>query len=572
MKICPQCHRIYTDETLNFCLDDGEWLIEADEPATAILLEPRAVALQGTESPTRYQIHTTDKTAVFPADRAAVPKTSFVRKRSFWLVVIVTAILIIGSVFGYRYFRQTSSDQINSIAVMPFVNESGNPELEYLSDGMTETLISKLSKVPNLNVKARASVFRYKGKEADPRMVGNDLGVQTILNGRVAQTGDQLSMTIELIDTATETVLWSEQYTRKSSELLSLQSDVARDVSGRLRNKLSGSDEQNLARNYTSNPVAYELYLKGRYHWNRRTVEDDLTALDYFQKAVTADPNFALAYVGISDARLMLGIPDAMAGSVSPADTLPAARAAADRAIGLDPTLAEAYASRAHVKFKERDWEGAETDFKKSIEINPNYSYARLFYSVFLAFNGRAEEAIAQSNRSVELDPFSIPINANLAFVLVMARRPDEAITAGKRAVELDGAIPLGHQRLGQAYEEKGVLSDAISEFQTAVTQSNRVQLAVSSLAHAYAVSGQVSEAKKLLAELEGRAKKEYISSYMLATVYVGLGEKQRAFELLDQAYNEQSIDLLQAKVDPKLDPLRDDPRFKELLKKIAFP
>lgn len=574
MKQCPQCSRIYTDASLNFCLDDGEWLVADEEPATAILSEPGTAATgsQGSESPTRYQIRTTDKTAVFPAESTVASQTSFVRKRGFWVTAGVVALLAVGGVFGYRYFTQASSDQINSIAVMPFVNESGNPDLEYLSDGMTETLISKLSKVPSLNVKARASVFRYKGKEADPRTVGKDLGVQAILNGRLAQTGDQLSMTVELIDTATENVLWSEQYTRKSSELLSLQSDVAHDISGRLRNKLSGADEQNLARNYTANPVAYDLYLKGRYHWNRRTVDDDRTSLEYFKQAAAADPGFALAFVGISDATLMLGIPDAMAGAVSPADTIPAARAAAEKAIAIDPNLAEAYASRAHVRFKERDWVGSEADFKRSIEINPNYSYARLFYSVFLAFTGRGDEAIDQSKHSVDLDPYSIPINANLSFVYFLTRHPDEAIAAGKHAIGYDSSIPLAHQRLGQAYEEKGMLPEAIFEFQTAIKESGRVQLAIASLAHAYAVSGNKIEAQKLLTELEDRSNKEYVSPYLLATVYVGLGEKQHAFELLERAYADQSIDLLMAKADPKLDPLRDDPRFQDLVKKLAFP
>ena len=571
MKTCPQCHRTYTDETLNFCLDDGEWLLNGavtDEPSTAILHE----SVPPSEAATKAQIHTTAAQPLQSTEEVAERKSPYwIRTAKPLIALGVAIVVIIGGFFGYRQFA-SGAKQIESIAVMPFVNDSGNPDLEYLSDGMTETLISKLSKVPNLNVKARASVFRYKGKEADPRAVGKDLGVQAILNGRLAQTGDQLSVTVELIDTATENVLWSEQYTRKSSELLSLQSDVAHDVSGRLGNKLTGADEQNLARNYTANPVAYDLYLKGRYHWNRRTVDDDRTSLEYFKQAAAADPGFALAYVGISDATLMLGIPDAMAGAVSPADTIPAARAAAEKAIAIDPNLAEAYASRAHVRFKERDWAGSEADFKRSLEINPSYSYARLFYSVFLAFTGRGDEAIDQSKRSVELDPYSIPINANLSFVYFLTRHPDEAIDAGKHAIGYDSSIPLAHQRLGQAYEEKGMLPEAISEFQTAVNESGRVQLAIASLAHAYAVSGNKIEARKLLTELEDRSKKEYVSPYLLATVYVGLGEKQRAFELLEKAYAEQSIDLVMAKADPKLDPIRDDPQFQDLMKKLAFP
>jgi tetratricopeptide (TPR) repeat protein len=356
------------------------------------------------------------------------------------------------------------------------------------------------------------------------------------------------------------------------SDLLATQRQIAAEIAQKLRLKISGDNEKGLTRHYTENNDAYQLYLKGRFYWNRRTVEDDLKSLEYFNKAVEADPKFALAYVGLSDARLMLGIPDALAGSVSPAETLGPARAAVERALELDPTLAEAYASRGHVRWKQLDWTGAESDFKRSIELNPNYSYSHLFYSLFLAFNGRTEEGLNEARRSVELDPFSVPINSNLAVVYYLARRPDDAIEAGRRAVELDSGIPIGHQRLGWAYEQKGMFPEAIAEFQAAVNHSNRVPIAVASLAHAYALSGNKTDAKRLLAELEEKSKKQFISPYLLAIIQVGLDQKQRAIELLEEAYTVNSIDLVQAKVDPKLDPLRDDPRFMGLMKKIGFP
>jgi TolB-like protein/tetratricopeptide (TPR) repeat protein len=570
MKRCPECRRDYYDDSLSFCLDDGERLLDGpslDEPGTALFHSPDLPS----ESPTRAQIHATDQTAILPtgANLPQASKTTLAGAK-VTIPVVLIFVLAVGGFFGYRYLG--SGKQIASIAVMPFVNESGDPDLEYLSDGTTETLISKLSKIPNLNVKARTSVFRYKGKEADPREVGKDLGVQAILNGRVIERGDQLTVTVELIDTLTENVIWSEQYLRKPSDLLSLQTDIARDVSGRLRNKLTGTDEKNLAQNYTADPLAYDLYLKGRYHWNRRTVDDDRTSLEYFKKAVAVDSNFALAYVGISDATLMLGIPDAMSGAVAPGEILPAARAAAERAIELDPMVAEAYASRGHVRWKQRDWAGAETDFRRSIELNPNYSYARLFYSLFLTFNGRTEEGLNESKRSAELDPYSIPINANLAMVYSLAGRPDDAIATGRRAVEFDSAIPIAHQRLGVAYEQKGMFPEAIAEFQTAVGQSNRVPLAVASLAHAYALSGKRDEAKKLLAELEAKSKDQFVSPYLLAIIHVGFGENQRALELLEEANRVNSLDLLQVKVEPRLNPLHEEPRFKELVNKIGFP
>ena len=483
-------------------------------------------------------------------------------------ILLVTAL----GVGSYLIYGRGTTKQINSIAVMPFVNESGNPDLEYLSDGMTETLITKLTKVPNLSVKARGSAFRYKGKEADPRTVGNELGVQAILNGRVAQRGDQLSMTVELIDTQTENVLWSEQYLRKSSDLLSLQSEIARDALSQLHARLTGDDEQKLARNYTANPAAHELYLKGRFHWNRRTVQDVTKSLGFFQQAVDTDPNYALAYVGLSDANLMLGIIDAMAGSSSPADTIPPARAAAERALAIDPNLAEAYASRGHVRWKDRDWAGAEADFKRSIEINPNYPSAHLFYALFLTFNGRFEEGISEGKRSVELDPYSVPIMSGLAMIYHFAGHTDEALATAKRSVEIDPSVPVAHQRLGSIYLHNGRYPEAIASLQKAVDLGNRGQLAVGSLAHAYAMSGNKSGALKLLVELERASKDQYVSHYLLATVYIVLDDKQRALELLEKAYTERSIDLLQVKVDPKCDPLREEPRFQEVIRKVNFP
>jgi serine/threonine-protein kinase len=500
------------------------------------------------------------------------PTTITPGSRRSVLIIGLTVLLLAVATAGYWFFGNRGAGQINSIAVMPFVNASGNADVEYLSDGMTETLISSLSQVPNLAVKSRSTVFHYKGKETSAKKIGEELNVQAVLLGRVVERGEELNLNLELVNTQTQNVIWTGQYNRKHADLVTLQSEIARDVSQKLERKLSGVAEDKLAKKYSANPDAYELYLKGRYHWNRRTVEDDLKGLDYFEKAVKTDPKFALAYVGISDAHIVLGIADAMAGAMSPAATLPPARAAAEKAIELDPDLAEAYASRGHVRWKERDWSGAESDFKRSIQLNPNYSYAHLFYSIFLAFNGRFAEGLIESKRSVELDPYSIPTVANMAYVNYFARRTDEAIASGRRAVAFDNTIPIARQRLGMAYEQKGMLPEAIAEFQAAVIQSNRVQLALTSLAHAYALSGNEGEARKILAELEERSKQQFVSSYLLATVHVALGEKRRALELLEDAYKQNSIDMVQAKTDPKLDPLRDEPRFQELLKKIGFP
>src|SRR5215213_775721 len=509
-------------------------------------------------------VETSDRSQSNSASGHTKTKLNWILASSLILVILA------GAFVGARYF--TSNKQIHSIAVMPFVNASGATDVEYLSDGMTETLISALSQIPKLSVKSRSTVFYYKGKETTPKRIGEELNVQAVLLGRVVQQGEDLKLSLELVNTETQNVIWSEQYSRKRTELLNLQSQMAHDISEKLQTKLSGTEQPDLEKKYTSSPEAYELYLKGRYHWNRRTVEDDLKSLDYFQKAVKVDPKFALAYVGVSNAQIMLGIPDAMAGTVSPSTILPAARTAAEKAIEIDPTLADAYAARGHVRWKELDWYGAESDFKRSIELNSNYSYVHLFYSVFLTYNGRIEEGLTESRRAAELDAYSIPIIANSCYIYALARRYDEAIVLGRRAIEFDDTIPIAHQRLGVAYEGKGMVPEAIAEYKAAVDKSDRVQLAVASLARAYAKSGNQFEARKLLTELEERSSRDFISPYLRATVYVALNEKQRAIELLEEAYAEHSIDIVQAKIDPNLDPLRSEQRFQALVKKLGFP
>ncbi|HEX8847745.1 MAG TPA: protein kinase [Pyrinomonadaceae bacterium] len=493
-------------------------------------------------------------------------------KRLRVLLLLAALIVVIIAIAGYFYFSRENNTIIQSITVMPFVNASGNPDVEYLSDGMTETLISNLSQLPNLNVKARSSVFRYKGKETDAKTIGRELNVQAILNGRVVQRGDQLTLSLELIDAQTENVIWSEQYNRKQADLVSLQNEIARDVSNKLRVKLSGADEQKLTKKYTENTEAYKLYLQGRFYWNKRTPQDIRTSAAYFQQAITVDPNYALAYVGISDSYLLLGIPDAMTDMLSPQESLPQARAAADRALEIDGSLAEAYASRAHVRWKERDWTGAEEDFKRSIGLNPNYANARLFYGLYLSSASRHEEALRELRQAQEIDPLSFPINAGVGFALYFARRYDEAIEQYKKTLEMDSTFALVRQRLGLAYAQKGAHREAVAELQQAMNYSNRAPLAVASLGYVYAVSGNKGEAQKMLSELKDLSERRYISTYSVAMIYVGLGEKEQALQWLARGYEERNIELAWIKVEPRLDPLRDDPRFQELLRKIGSP
>ena len=487
-------------------------------------------------------------------------------------VALIVLLATIGLGYSFVTKRGTNTKQIESIAVMPFVNESGNADVEYLSDGMTETLIGSLSQLPNLNVKARSLVFRYKSKDIDPRTIGKELNVQALLNGRVVQRDDDLTLYLELVDAQTGDRIWGDQYNRKQTALVSLQTEIALDVSQKLRTRLSGSDELKLTKKYTENGEAYQLYLKGRFFVNRRTSESLQKAIEYFNQAIAIDPNYALGYAGLADSYLLLGLPDAITGALSPQDSLPKARAAAEKALQIDNSVGEVYFSLGQVKSKEHDWAGAESDFHRGIKLSPNYPIGRLYYAVYLTSLGRQDEAVKEIRRAQELDPLSLPINGSVVYVLYFGRQYDAAIAAGKKTLEMDAAFPLTHQRLGLAYVQKKMYREAIVEFQQAANNSNRAPLAIVSLGYAYAVSGNKVEAHRVLAELKDLSQRRYVSPYSMATIYVGLGEKEQAFQWLQKANDERNTELVFLKVDPRLDPLRDDPRFHELVKGVGIP
>src|SRR5215813_8522402 len=352
------------------------------------------------------------------------------------------------------YFRgRTSNIAIKSIAVMPFVNEGGKQELEYLSDGMTDTLISSLSQLPNLAVKARSSVFRYKGKETSPQTVAKDLKVQAILNGRVVQHGDQLTLSLELIYAQTENVIWSEQYIRKQTDLVSLQSEIARDVSGKLKTKLSGADEQKLSKNYAVNPEAYQLYLKGRYFWNKRTGDATNKAIEYYQQAIEKDPGYAMAYVGLAESYITAegGLAE-RAVKVKPA---------AQKALELDPTLGEPHAALANIRNTyDLDYPAAEQEFKQAIELNPKYATAYHWYGEFLAMQGKFDESFAIYKKALELEPYSLAISTDLGIAFFEARQLERSIEHFKKIEEMDPSYVRTHFYLARVYEEKGMFPE----------------------------------------------------------------------------------------------------------------
>jgi len=481
------------------------------------------------------------------------------------IAVIVMAVLA----FGYWYSRGPNTKQIESIAVMPFINDGGNADLDYLSDGMTETLIGKLSELPNLNVKARASVFHYKDKAADPQTIGRELSVQAVLNGRVVSRGNDIILFLELVDAATGNRLWGAQYDRKQADLVAMQNDIALDVSQKLKTRLSGADELKLAKRHTSDPEAYQLYLKGRYHLNQLTDDGFYKGHDYFQQAIDKDPNFALAYVGLADSYNMLGGWNAIA----PNEGFPKSRAAALKALEIDENLAEAHQALGTVKFfYDWDWLGAEREFKRAIEINPSYSDAHQLYSYYLSAMRRFDESRAEMKRAQELDPLSLVKVAGIGEQLYFQRQYDAAIEQYRKALEMDPNSGFPHWAIGNVFAQKGDYAEAINEYRKSIPLSGDSPDEPASLAVVYARSGQTKEARRILNELTHGSPTRFVSPTTIAFIHVGLGEKDEAFALMDRAVSERDTLLTLLNVEPIFDPLRNDPRFADLVKRVGLP
>jgi TolB-like protein/Flp pilus assembly protein TadD len=567
MKRCPECRRDYYDDTLLYCLDDGKALLEgpasADEPAKAIL---HSTAVPG-EAPTRAQINTTNKTAILPDVSYKSPTQNPSRKNS--LIAGVLGILLVTAlgISSYLYYGRGSTKQIESIAVMPFVNESGNADVEYLSDGMTETLIKSLSDLPNLNVKPRSSVFRYKGKDTDMKTIGKELNVEAILSGRVIQRGEQLTLSLELIDVQNDKVIWSEQYQRKQSDLVSLQSEIAKDVSTKLQLKLSGADEAKVTKTSTANPEAYQAYLKGRYYWNRRTGENIRKAIEQFKSAVEKDPNYAIAYVGLADSYSIA--PEFLQMPFE--EALPRAKAYATKALELDDSLGEAYATLGRVNQFLWNWAESEKAYKRAIELNPNYATARHWYSRLLVDLGRRDEALAEIKRANEIDPLSLVIIANIAQRYREMGDYQSAIDQCNKMIELDPNFWGAYWILGWSYLKLGRKTEAIANFEKAVELSNRGSTTLAFLGYGHAVTGKRTEANAIAKELEERYAEKKSHGFYVAVVYAGLSDKDKAFEWLERDFQNKG-DLGDIKIVFPIESLRDDPRFKDLLKRMGLP
>lgn len=504
-----------------------------------------------------------------------LPATQIISRKGHllrWLVrhkpaLAGVAVILLAFVGGRVYFIGHSK-AIESIAVLPFVNVSGNPNAEYLSDGITESLINSLSELPHLKVMSRTSVFRYKGRETDAQAAGSELKVQAVLMGRVVQHGDELSISIELVDTRDNSHLWGEHYNRKLSDILVVQGEISQKISAKLRLKLEGEEEKLLTKRHTENTEAYQLYLMGRYYWNKRTPESLKKGIEYFQQAIDLDPKYALAYAGLADSYSLLGD----YGALPPREVYPKAEAAAARALRIDDQLAEAHTSLAHARLFEWDWSGAEREYKRAIELKPNYATAHQWYANSLIAVGRFTEALTETKRAMEIDPLSLIINEVAGRHLYLAGQYEEAIEQQHQTLELDSNFIPAHAALGMAYVQKAMYEQAIAEFQKAIDLSGGNPDYIAELGHAYAASGERIKAQKVLDELKVLSKRRYVSPYSIARVCASLGEKDQAFAWLRKAYAEGNSELIFVKVEPVFKVIRSDWRFAELLKLVGLP
>jgi TolB-like protein/pimeloyl-ACP methyl ester carboxylesterase/Tfp pilus assembly protein PilF/predicted Ser/Thr protein kinase len=464
--------------------------------------------------------------------------------------------------------KRTARSSIKSLAILPFTNSSADPNMEYLSDGLTESIINALSQLPKLKVMARSSVFRYKGREVDPQEAGNELQVHAVLTGRVQQFGEKLIVAAELVDASDGSQLWGEQYRRMMADIFALQEEISQQISGTLQLKLSGAERKRLGKRYTENTKAYELYLKGRYFWNQRTAASLFKGIDYFEQAIKIDPLYALAHAGLADCYVKLG--DTGVTAISPAEAFARGRAAATRALEIDDSLAEIHASLGHLHMHLLQWGEAENDFKRAIRLNPNYATAHHWYAYYKVFHRRFDEALAEIETARRLDPLSAAIDQSVGEFLYFAHRYDEAIERLQKTLELDPNHFDTRIYLARAYNQKRMFREAEEQF-TKVEQIGEIIENVAALGHTYALAGRKDAAKEVLGRLDQLVKERYVSPYEFASIHVALGQTDEALSLLEKGYDQRVEWMIFANVDPRLDPLRPLPAFQELLQRLGF-
>jgi TolB-like protein/Flp pilus assembly protein TadD len=487
--------------------------------------------------------------------------------------------------------KQTADNRnrfVASLAILPLANLSVDPDMEYFGDGITENIINGLSQVPRLRVIARTSAFRYKGREISIQEVARELNVETVVTGRIIMHGDTLNVQIEFTHVVDESQFWGKQYDLKITGILEAQQEISQEVLAQLRLKLELPSEEHkqLIRRPTNDVEAYQLYLKGCYYQNKLTEEGLRKGVEYFQAAIAKAPNFALAYTGLADCYALGGLPldpdsalayaelvDCYALVTSaPREAMSKAKAAALMALEIDDKLAEAHASLGFIRYRlDWDWLAAEREYRRAIELSPNCPKVHYWLSMCLRTMGRLDEALAEAKLAHEIDPFMHIVKVELGRIFYFARYYDQAIEYYRDVLELEPNFLPAHFRLGQAYTQKGMYEEAIAEFQRAIPLIGDDPEAIAALAHVYALSGRTDEARAVLTQLRALSLQRYVSSYDLAIIYVGLDDKDKALEWLQNAYADRSVWLIGIKVEPMLDSLRPDPRFAELMRRIGF-
>ena len=498
-----------------------------------------------------------------PATVASTPSQApappLLTRRNILLFAI--ALLAVAAGLWYFLFRERPLD---SLAVLPFANVGGDQGTEYLSDGITESIINNLSQLPQLSVRSFSAVAHFR-KDADPQSAGHDLKVRAVITGRLVRRGDDFTVSTELVDVRGNRQIWGSQYSGRMADILSTQEQISREISDRLRLQMTGADKQRVTRRQTVDPVAYQLYLQGRYQWNKRTLDGLQQSIDFFQQAIQKDPQYALAFAGQADAYALLAD-----FNVLPArEVLPKVQNAARQALKLDDSLAEAHTSLAWALFHDLDWAGAEKEFKRAIVLNSGYPTAHFWYGELLMTQGSSDRALSEMTRARELDSLSPVLNLALGYRLYYARQYPQAIEQCQKVLGMDPNFIPAHVYLGRAYQQKPALTEAIAEYQKALALSEGDTNELAALGQAYAVSHQEAEARKILDELKSRSQQTYVQPMWIAVIHIALGEKDQAFDWMQKAYDDRSTWLVYLKVDPFFDPVRNDPRFTDLLRRV---
>jgi len=505
---------------------------------------------------------------VIPRRKSSVKRISKIKWRNYILYAGAAAVLILLIVIGISLFKG-GHEAIESIAVLPLKNLSGDPEQEYFADGMTEALISNLTQLGALQrVISSTSVMQYKGARKPLPVIARELNVDAIIEGSIMRSGQRVRITAQLIEAKTDRNIWSKSYERDLSDILVVQNEMARAIAKEIKIVVTPTEKALLARSRPANPEAYQMYLKGRHFWKKRTEEDIKKAIEYFQQAINIDPTYALAYAGLADAYIILG----SYSLSSPQEIYPKAKSAALKALEIDDTLAEAYTSLAFVKYSyDWDWFGAEADYNWAIGLNPSYATAHQWYGLLLSDIGRFDEALLELKRAQELDPLSLSITTGVGIIFYYSRQYDLAIEEYRKVLNIDANFGYAHFWLAMAYIQKSLFEEAIEAYQKAVIISGGSLSYKAALGYAYAAAGKRDEALKILNELVEQSSLRYVPKYQIALIYAGIGEEDKAFEFLEEAYLDRASFLVRFKVDPRFDSLRSDPRFTALQERIGL-